>query len=35
LARSLIVIEQLLGAMYVAFLIARPANLYGGNEQTR
>ena len=28
-ARSLIVIEQLLGVMYVAFLIARLANLYG------
>jgi hypothetical protein len=29
LARSLIVIEQVLGVMYVAFLIARLANLYG------
>ena len=28
LARSLIVIEQVLGVMYVAFLIARLANLY-------
>jgi hypothetical protein len=29
MARSLIVIEQVLGVMYVAFLIARLANLYG------
>lgn len=29
LARSLIVIEQVLGVMYVAFLVARLANLYG------
>jgi hypothetical protein len=28
-ARSLIIIEQVLGVMYVAFLIARLANLYG------
>ena len=28
-ARSMIVIEQVLGVMYVAFLIARLANLYG------
>jgi hypothetical protein len=28
-ARSLIVIEQVLGVMYVAFLVARLANLYG------
>jgi len=28
-ARSLIVIEQVVGVMYVAFLIARLANLYG------
>ena len=29
MARALIVIEQVLGVMYVAFLIARLANLYG------
>jgi hypothetical protein len=29
LTRSLIVLEQVLGVMYVAFLIARLANLYG------
>ncbi len=28
-ARAVIVIEQMLGAMYVAFLIARLANMYG------
>lgn len=28
MARALIVIEQVLGVMYVAFLIARLANLY-------
>jgi hypothetical protein len=28
MARSLIIIEQVLGVMYVAFLIARLANLY-------
>jgi hypothetical protein len=28
-ARSLVVIEQVLGVMYVAFLVARLANLYG------
>jgi hypothetical protein len=28
-ARSLIIIEQVLGVMYVAFLVARLANLYG------
>ena len=28
-ARSLIVVEQVLGVMYVAFLVARLANLYG------
>ncbi len=33
LARSLIVIEQVLGVMYVAFLIARLANMY--QEQRR
>ena len=30
MARSLIIIEQVLGVMYVAFLIARLANLYRG-----
>ncbi len=30
LTRSLIVLEQVLGVMYVAFLIARLANLYAG-----
>lgn len=30
LTRSLIVLEQILGVMYVAFLIARLANLYAG-----
>jgi len=29
MARSLIIIEQVLGVMYVAFLVARLANLYG------
>lgn len=29
MARSLIVIEQVVGVMYVAFLVARLANLYG------
>jgi hypothetical protein len=29
MARSLIVLEQVLGVMYVAFLVARLANLYG------
>lgn len=29
LARALIVIEQVLGVMYVAFLVARLANMYG------
>ena len=33
-ARSLIVVEQVLGVMYVAFLIARLANLYGGKRAT-
>lgn len=33
MARSLIVIEQVLGVMYVAFLIARLANLYGRSER--
>jgi hypothetical protein len=33
MARSLIVIEQVLGVMYVAFLVARLANLYGRAER--
>jgi hypothetical protein len=33
MARSLIVIEQVLGVMYVAFLVARLANLYGRMER--
>lgn len=33
LARSLIVIEQVVGVMYVAFLVARLANLYGHAPQ--
>ena len=33
MARSLIVIEQVLGVMYVAFLIARLANLYGRDSR--
>ena len=33
MARSLIVIEQVLGVMYVAFLIARLANLYGHHSR--
>jgi Ion channel len=33
MARSLIVIEQVLGVMYVAFLVARLANLYGLNQR--
>ncbi len=35
MARSLIVIEQVLGVMYVAFLIARLANLYGSPKPLR
>jgi hypothetical protein len=35
MARSMIIIEQVLGVMYVAFLIARLANLYGGNGQRK
>jgi len=31
-ARSLIVVEQVLGVMYVAFLVARLANLYGNRR---
>ena len=33
MARSLIVIEQVMGVMYVAFLVARLANLYGRAPQ--
>lgn len=33
MARALIVIEQVLGVMYVAFLIARLANMYGASER--
>jgi len=33
LARSLVVIEQVVGVMYVAFLVARLANLYPGPRQ--
>jgi len=35
MARSLIIIEQVLGVMYVAFLIARLANLYGSPKLLR
>ena len=35
MARALIVIEQVLGVMYVAFLVARLANLYGTKERRR
>ena len=35
MARALIVIEQVLGVMYVAFLVARLANLYGTKERQR
>ena len=35
MARSLIIIEQVLGVMYVAFLIARLANLYGTRGHRR
>ena len=35
MARALIVIEQVLGVMYVAFLIARLANLYGTRGHRR
>ena len=34
MARALIVIEQVLGVMYVAFLVARLANLYGTKGAT-
>ncbi|MDP1750944.1 MAG: potassium channel family protein [Reyranella sp.] len=33
MARALIVIEQVLGVMYVAFLVARLANMYGASER--
>ena len=33
LARALVVLEQVLGVMYVAFLIARLANMYGRERQ--
>jgi hypothetical protein len=35
MARALIVIEQVLGVMYVAFLIARLANLYRNSGANR
>lgn len=35
MARSLIVVEQVLGVMYVAFLIARLANMYQENRVQR
>ena len=35
MARALIVIEQVLGVMYVAFLVARLANLYGTRGHRR
>jgi hypothetical protein len=35
MARALIVLEQVLGVMYVAFLIARLANMYGASERHR
>jgi len=35
MARALIVIEQVLGVMYVAFLIARLANMYGMSPNRR
>ena len=34
-ARAMIVIEQVVGVMYVAFLIARLANLYGTRGHRR
>ena len=33
LARALVVLEQVLGVMYVAFLIARLANMYGRTKR--
>jgi hypothetical protein len=35
MARALIVIEQVLGVMYVAFLVARLANLYGAGGRPK
>jgi hypothetical protein len=35
MARNLVVIEQILGVMYVAFLVARLANMYGTRRQER
>ena len=35
MARALIVIEQVLGVMYVAFLVARLAKLYGTRGHRR
>ena len=35
MARALIVIEQVLGVMYVAFLVARLAHLYGTRGHRR
>ena len=35
MARALIVIEQVLGVMYVAFLVARLANLYRNTGKNR
>lgn len=35
MARALIVLEQVLGVMYVAFLIARLANMYGSTKYLR
>ena len=32
MARSVIVLEQVLGVMYVAFLVARLANLWGRGD---
>jgi amino acid transporter len=34
-ARNLIMVEQVLGVMYVAFLVARLANLYQGRRVNR
>ncbi len=33
MARSLIIIEQVVGVMYVAFLVARLANMYGNSQR--
>ena len=35
MARALIVVEQVPGVMYVAFLIARLANMYGTSRDRR